>query len=1050
MHGLRALFSLLLTLGAAARPLLAQRPVAPADVRLLASDISVRSWTVESGLPQSSVIELAVDRDGYAWGGTFGGLFRFDGRSIQTYASSELPVLSANAVTALYAHPNGDLWVGTPTGTIARLRNGQVVDTVVALPHDQATSTIDALTVDRAGALWVREGGEVHHFVRGRWSAPLPYSSHSSMVQDAQGRLYYVGPQGLVQVNANGESRVVRIPNTPELRGPAGLYLDTRERLWFGQQAGLWVQDAGKIRRIPGIAGRVQVIAADDSGTVWIGAGARLYRYRPPANGNEGVPPQAILDAGGEVHTLAFTRDGLLLLGTSERLVVVRPRAARLISAKRAFSDGGTNSLASPGDGTVFSTSACSDVRRTDSRSTVVDLVARPLTPGCSQSLLVDRQRRLWIGGDGAIRRRNVDGTDRVWRINSYLPSPATVRPLLEHGDTVLFGLSDGRVGRIGADNVLTLLPGWETPTDAPIHSMGRSGDGTVWIAQTGMLARWRDGTQRTFHQLHGIPLAIPRAVLPDTAGGVWIGTYGSGLWYFREGSRARRVALPDPTISALITDQNHRMWIPGNRGLTVVSLAALRRWVADSTEPPVSRLLSIADGVPEANAGWPAATQLSPGVLAFATIRGMVEVRTSLLKTAGETPVVRIDSLRSGTGRIFDPAEPIVLTPEDRVLNVGFSAPTFRFADAIQYRYRLEGRDNTWSSLGTSRTMRISSLNPGRYTLRLEGRVPGGNWRDVPPLEISVPARLIELRWPRVLLVLSVVTLIVLALLQRVRSVKATAQAREVELQARRDAAVAAEAHQREMAQVGRVAVAGELTASLSHELGQPLAAIVNNAEVARRLVARQVAQGGVANPAVEEALLDVVAQGRRASQVVREFRRFLRREQGEREELTVRDLLDSTTVLLRQEFADRGVPLHVEVARGVPAVQVERVLIQQVLVNLLQNALEAARWVPAGQVLLRARPMRGGVRMTVVDNGSGFAADVRRSAFEPFVTTRANGMGMGLAIARRVVEAHGGSIAVGQLPSAGAVVSLWLPARHVPVDGSDSLVPQQVTMHG
>jgi C4-dicarboxylate-specific signal transduction histidine kinase len=182
----------------------------------------------------------------------------------------------------------------------------------------------------------------------------------------------------------------------------------------------------------------------------------------------------------------------------------------------------------------------------------------------------------------------------------------------------------------------------------------------------------------------------------------------------------------------------------------------------------------------------------------------------------------------------------------------------------------------------------------------------------------------------------------------------------------------------------------------------------------------------------------------------VVREFRRFLRREQGEREELTIRDLLESSTVLLRQEFADSGVPLQVEVAQGVPVVQVERVLIQQVLVNLLQNGLEAARWVPSGQVLLRARAVRDGVRMTVVDNGSGFAADVRRSAFEPFVTTRANGMGMGLAIARRVVEAHGGTIAVGQLPGAGAVVSLWLPARHVPVDGSDSLVPQQVTMHG
>jgi C4-dicarboxylate-specific signal transduction histidine kinase len=295
-----------------------------------------------------------------------------------------------------------------------------------------------------------------------------------------------------------------------------------------------------------------------------------------------------------------------------------------------------------------------------------------------------------------------------------------------------------------------------------------------------------------------------------------------------------------------------------------------------------------------------------------------------------------------------------------------------------------------------------------------------------------------------------AVVGVLVLALLQRARTAQATARAREIELQARRQSAELAEQHQREMAQVGRVAVAGELTASLSHELGQPLAAIVNNAEVARRLLARQVAQGATSAPAIEEALLDVVAQGRRASQVVREFRRFLRREHGERELLSVRELVESTTLLLRQEFAYHGVPLHVDIAPETPAITVERVLLQQVVVNLLQNALEAARVVRNGYVLVRARPVAGGVRLSVVDNGAGFAADVRRSAFEPFVTTRASGMGMGLAIARRVVEAHGGRIGVGHLSGAGAVVSLWVPTDTAHADRADRLVPLQVTTHG
>jgi C4-dicarboxylate-specific signal transduction histidine kinase len=216
-----------------------------------------------------------------------------------------------------------------------------------------------------------------------------------------------------------------------------------------------------------------------------------------------------------------------------------------------------------------------------------------------------------------------------------------------------------------------------------------------------------------------------------------------------------------------------------------------------------------------------------------------------------------------------------------------------------MTFRYRLEGRDVNWQALGATRVVRLASLEPGSYVLRIEGRAPGGNWRGARTLMVEVPAQLLERPWFWALLVAAVVSVLVLALLQRARTAQATARTREIELRARRDAAELAEQHQREMAQVGRVAVAGELTASLSHELGQPLAAIVNNAEVARRLLARQVAQGATSVPAIEEALLDVVAQGRRASQVVREFRRFLRREHGEREQLSVKELVESTTLL-------------------------------------------------------------------------------------------------------------------------------------------------------
>jgi signal transduction histidine kinase len=738
---------------------------------------------------------------------------------------------------------------------------------------------------------------------------------------------------------------------------------------------------------------------------------------------------------------------------------MVRRNAARLVTSARGLPNTEAGSIVGAGDGSVYVTSGCSDVFHLKADGGVLDSIPRPESAYCSRSLLLDDRGRLWIGGQGAIRRHRTarasadDGQDTLFTISSFLGEPPGVEVLQADGPDVLFGLSDGRVGRIDRRGRLTFLSGWSVPTDVPVYGLARAADGTVWIAQAGMWSRWQDGALTHFHGMHGVPNAVPRALLPDARGGLWVGTYGGGLWYFRVGSGARPVPLPDRTVSALITDDAGRLWMSGNRGISVVPLAALYRFLADSAEIPGVKLLSYAEGVPEANNGRPAAAPLGGGRLAFASISGLVAVNAAEVLTAGVTPPLRLDVLRTGGGRLLAPAAAVRLAPDDRVLQVEFSAPSFRFADGVRFRYRLDGRDDHWISLGASRELRLAGLRPGRYTLHVEGRAPGGEWRAAPPLVVEAVPLFAEQRWPWLLGGAIAMLLVGLVVRQRLRATQATARAREVELRARRDAAESAEQHQREMAQVSRVAVAGELTASLSHELGQPLAAIVNNAEVARRLLVRQGGAAGVA-PAVDEALRDVVLQGHRASQVVREFRRFLRREQGERELMAVRELLESTTLLLRHEFVESRVQLEIRVSAAVPPVLVERVLLQQVFVNLLHNAHEAARGgAPPPrppQVLVRARAVGGGVRVSVVDSGPGFPPSVRRAAFEPFVTTRPNGMGMGLAIARRVVEAHHGQIRVGRLPGAGAVVSVWLPAGHIPAQRGDEVGTGEGARHG
>lgn len=1042
-----------------AAPLPAQRLVGLGNVTPLSDGISVRTWTVEQGLPQSAVTELVTDRDGYLWGATFGGLFRFDGRTLQSYSATEVPVLTSNSATALSASRD-DLWIGTPNGTIARLRRGQFVDSLPTPPHDQASTIIDQLLADRPGEVWMREGDDVHRFANGRWAPRLPYQGRSPLLRDRDGRVLYLGPQGLVRVDERGRAAIVARPDTGAPGLNYGLHVDAADRVWMGLPSGLWVLDRETLRRVFSDSTAVGAVTTDSTGDVWFAAGPRLLRYRPGATGAVRAAVQPILDAGTEIIAIAPLHDGLLAAGTREGLLIVRRNAARLLRSPRGIPNIEAGSIVGPGDGTVYVTSGCSDVFRLAAGGRVLDSIARPDARHCARSLLLDARGLLWVGGQGTILRyrtahaseRATTVRDTLFSVSSFLGEPPGVEVLQADGASVLFGLSDGRVGRIEPSGRLEFLSGWSVPTDVPVLALARTADSAVWIAQTGMWSRWKGGELAHYHAIHGVPNAVPRALLPDNRGGLWVGTYGSGLWYFRVGTGARAVPLPDRTVSGLIADRSGRLWMPGNRGISVVPLASLYRFLADSAEIPGVKLLSYAEGVPEGNNGRPAAAVLDSGRFAFASIQGLVEVNTAEVLTAGVTPPVRIDSIRTGAGRTFDPTAPVRLPPDDRVLQVGFSAPSYRFADGVRFRYRLDGRDDHWVAVGASRDLRLAGLRPGRYTLYVEGRVPGGEWRAARPLDVEVVPLFAEQRWPWLVGGAVAVLLVGLVVRQRVRATQATAHAREVELRARRDAAESAEQHQREMAQVSRVAVAGELTASLSHELGQPLAAIVNNAEAARRLLARQAGAGGAAGlpPAVDEALRDVVLQGHRASQVVREFRRFLRRERGERELIPVRELLESTTLLLRHEFVESRVQLEVRVAADVPPVLAERVLLQQVFVNLLHNAHEAARGTAQPQVLVRARAVRGGVRVSVVDSGLGFPPSVRRSAFEPFVTTRPNGMGMGLAIARRVVDAHRGQLRIGRLPGAGAVVSVWLPAGHIPAQHRDELTTAQGSRHG
>jgi signal transduction histidine kinase/integral membrane sensor domain MASE1 len=254
-------------------------------------------------------------------------------------------------------------------------------------------------------------------------------------------------------------------------------------------------------------------------------------------------------------------------------------------------------------------------------------------------------------------------------------------------------------------------------------------------------------------------------------------------------------------------------------------------------------------------------------------------------------------------------------------------------------------------------------------------------------------------------------------------------------DITARKRAEAEAQQLRAELAHTARVWVMGELTASLSHQLKQPLAAIIGNAEAGSRLL--ETRPPDVVE--VRQILDDIATDAERACDITAAIRDMLRKDEAEDELLDVNEVVRSTTMLVRSEAAERSVSFELQLEPMLPPVRGSRVQLHQVVLNLAMNAIEAmADLHKAARIVTIRTESRGPgvVQVSVVDTGCGLPLGAEEQIFEPLFTTKKSGMGMGLSIARSIIEAHGGTIAAERWTPGGTAVHFTLPAC-----GADSL---------
>jgi PAS domain S-box-containing protein len=213
------------------------------------------------------------------------------------------------------------------------------------------------------------------------------------------------------------------------------------------------------------------------------------------------------------------------------------------------------------------------------------------------------------------------------------------------------------------------------------------------------------------------------------------------------------------------------------------------------------------------------------------------------------------------------------------------------------------------------------------------------------------------------------------------------------------------------EMAHMSRVSSMGELTASLAHELNQPLTAIATNAAAGRRLLA----QDSLDLQMFEELLADVATDARRAGDIIHGIHHFVRKGEGTRSPVNLNEIVQEVLRLLHSDLLGRETAIETQLAANLPSVDADPVQLQQVLLNLLMNSLEAMQSTPVGKrrILISTKSEdSSSALVSVRDSGGGLPKQDRDKIFTQFYSTKANGMGMGLTIVRSIVEAHGGKL--------------------------------------
>ncbi len=768
-----SLWALLCTFAFPATALAPDKPIA---------DFIRETWSVDDGLPQSTIQSMAQTRDGYLWFATHEGAARFDGRQFTVFNEANTPTLTGSGIGALAAMQDGSLFLGLRDGGLVHYVQG--VFTTVNPAGGLPKGTVSVLVEEGAGVLWIgTAGGGLARLANNKTTlftsaSGLPHDLVNAIRPLKSGEVWVGTAAGLAVLR---DGVLQRRPTGDKVDSAyvSSILEDSRGRLWIATYGdGLYLREnnelRGGLRRFlqrDGLASdTLQRVYEDRSGSIWVGTFEGLQRLR-------GNTFETFSSADGlsnnYVRDLLEDVEGNFWVGTDRGIDRFRDGPILTWGARRGISEEFTRAVMEDRAGNIWVGTA-DGLYRMNGKSVRHFTRRDGLLNSAILSLAESRDGSLWIGTNAAGPHR-LRG-ERIESIGGKFGLGVTsVRAIVERRDgTVWMGTNTGLFQWQPNGAVKRFRAADGLPSDQ-VTSLHEDRAGTLWVGtRDGVALLAADGRLRRHAQLGASPRILS---ISENAEGEVLVSMGSGFATIAGGKAYLFEAaqgVPGRSYFNAVDDEQGHLWLCSNQGLVRINKVELSEVVNGSRQKVEPMLYGRSDGMATAQcngSSGPAGWRTRDGRLLFATARGVAVVQATKNRQPDlRPPPVHITGVEVDSESLPF-ANGIEMTPGKHRIEISFVGLNYADPDKVRYRYRLHGFDQTWVNAGSERRAVYTNLQPGTYRFQVLAGNRDGIWNEQgASVTVAYRPHFWEQRWFQLLSALLIMVLSLSAYLARVR----------------------------------------------------------------------------------------------------------------------------------------------------------------------------------------------------------------------------------------------------------------------------------------